>query len=241
MKKILFTIIIALFGFFSSYAQLFVAKSLNDAIHQFDNSDDKNLEVWAKNLYNLNFHDNDGNIFFQFVIPAKDSINMARVAVICEYWLDNEKNDRYVTKKFDYANEKVPAVKALVGLGEVGKDNSFKAGFAGIYAHLYSYINLMVELKDNRLRITASMDCYKVGYTGENATSDFFRSIHDLPIVNVPPFTKEKPKDLYLAAYINTHSRALNKISDLINYISSKYREIEEKKEAEEARQNDDW
>lgn len=242
MKKTIISIFINLFALFPLSAQLFDCSSLYNAMDNFNSAtNNKDLEDWAGKIYSQPWHKDDGSILLQFVIPAKDSINMARVAAICEYWLDNEKNNRVITKKFDYENEKVPAVKAVVGLGEVSKDNSFKAGFTGIYTHLYSFINLMVELKDNRLRITASMDCYKVGYTGENAKSDFFRSIHEMPIVNVPPFTKEKPKDFYLSAYINSHSRSLNKISELINYISSKYREIEEKNAAEEARQNDDW
>lgn len=242
MKKIIFSALLYLIAFLPLSAQLFDCSTLYNAMDIYNSAtNNKNLEEWARKLYSQPWHKDDGSIFLQFVFPATDSLNMARVAVICEYWLDNKKNDLFLTKKFDFENEKVPALKGIAGLGEVSKDNSFKAGFTGIYTHLYSYINLMIELKDNRLRVTASMDCYKVGYTGENAKSDFFRSIHDMPIVNVPPFTKEKPKDFYLSAYINTHSRSLNKISELMKFISQKYNEIDQRNAAEEARQNDDW
>lgn len=242
MKRIAYLLLL-LSVFLPTNAQLLDNSTFNQDVDRFNATENKKKDKQASDIYGLNFHDKDGLILYQCIIPVKDPSYMSAVMTFTKSWF-NADEDKVVTK-YANNNETVPTMKGVCYLGLLASHNeglTYKK-LQMIKENIHAKANVVFEFKDDRLRMSVYVNNYTTTYSvvGNDVLPDRYQKNYEYPIYNLPPFKDSTYKKSWLSAYISANAKTLNLVGKYIDFINKCYVQLLKSQAEEEQRSNDDW
>lgn len=213
--------------------------------HSFNElKNSKDIEIWANNVREKGYLDDDKNIKFQYVVPINDTLNINSVIAYSKLWLDNNDKGRFLISDNGSQEASIRTLKGKVNLGIAASHTYFVTveHFEKIKENLHVWADVIVEFKSNRLRLTYMVCNYDVIYS-HNGVDKIPSSLknYNTKINFHPPFSVDSNKLFWDEGFVNANVFCVNSISELIDYINSSFAKRQEEKEKDLQRQSDNW
>jgi len=250
MKKIIGIIGLAFLAIFTTIKGQenfvdFSDRFVDDYNCMIDIKDEKHFDKWSNSIHKLGHYDANGNIFYQYVFQGGQEYNYTIAKALIEFWLDHKEEGRFLTKRVDNKNDKTLTTKGLVKLDFIASTTCglTYAHMLKVKQYIHSWANVIVEFREDRIRITVSVSEYDVSYDvpngGDEVPSNFQN--HKPSIRKEPPFEWDTNKKSWLEAYVRTNECCRKMIFTLVSFLNESYQLYKEKTRMEEKRQNEEW
>lgn len=243
MKKVFLLIVFSLNVLFSSFAQLLDNTAFNQDVQRFNATLNKKKDKHASAIYNLNFHDENGYIAYQCVIPIKDPSYMSTVIACTKLWFHSDEG--MILTKETSRTESVQTIKGFCHLGILASHNEglTYGKLQMIKEHIHANAEVVFEFKEDRLRMSVYVKKYVTSYTvvGNDVLPDKYQNQYEYSITNRPPFKDSTYKKSWLIAYIEANGNSLSLVGNYINYVNKSYVNLINSKKEDERRSNDNW
>ncbi len=173
-------------------------------------------------LMKLNHMNDDGEIQYQYVFYAKDTLDKARLMETVRRWAKtNYKN--YEKSTISETDSTAEYTGYFMNVGQV------MGAFKAVIIHGISYVT--IEAKADRIRVTAKVRHYTLAQ-GSVAGA---KSALTLPR-DVYPYTDSANQSTYAQAYINCHFNLITTVGAILVYLNKNYPDFPAKE-----KKNDDW
>jgi hypothetical protein len=170
----------------------------------------------------LNHMNDDGEIQYQYVFHAKDTLNRAHLMETVKRWAKtNYKN--YEKSTINETDSTAEYTGYFMNVGQV------MGAFKAVIINAISYVR--IEAKADRIRITATVRHYSLAQGSVSGA----KSVLTLP-KNVFPYTESSNESTYAQAYINCNLNLITTVGSIILYLNKNYPSFPTKKE-----KDDDW
>ncbi len=173
-------------------------------------------------LKDLNHMNDDGEIQYQYVFKAKDTLNREQLMNIIRSWAKTNYNN-YEKSLVSETDSTIEFKGLLLNIGQV------MGAFKTAIVNAESYVR--IETKSNRIRVTATVRHYTLagaGLSGVKSTVTLPRDVY--------PYTDSDNQSAYAQAYINSHFALITNIGSIFLYLNKNYPNHSEKE-----KKNDDW
>ena len=174
-------------------------------------------------LMKLENHMNDeGEIQYQYVFHAKDTLNRAQLMEIVKRWAKtNYKNlEKSTISETDSTAE---YTGYFMNVGQV------MGAFKAVIINAISYV--LIEAKADRIRVTATVRHYSLAQGSVSGA----KTALTLP-KDVYPYTASSNQSTYAQAYINCHYNLITTVAGILMYLNKNYPSFPAKE-----KKNDDW
>ncbi len=173
-------------------------------------------------LMKLNHMNDDGEIQYQYVFHAKDTLNRVQLMETVKRWAKtNYKNlEKSTIAETDSTAE---YTGYFMNVGQV------VGAFKAVIINAISYVR--IEAKADRIRITATVRHYSLAQGSVSGA----KSVLTLP-KNVFPYTESSNENTYAQAYINCNLNLITTVGSIILYLNKNYLSLPAKE-----KKDDDW
>lgn len=173
-------------------------------------------------LKKLNHMNNEGEIHYQYVFYAKDSLNRQQLMETIRRWAKtNYRNYEKATISETDSTAEYSGIYMNVG--------QLIGPFKAVMISAISYVT--IEAKSNRIRVTATVRHYSLAQ-GSVAGA---KSVLTLPR-DVYPYTDSANQSTYAQAYINCNLNLITTVGSILLYLNKNYPTFTSKE-----KKNDDW
>ncbi len=173
-------------------------------------------------LKKLNHMNDDGEIQYQYVFYAKDSLNRQQLMETIRRWAKtNYRNYEKATISETDSTAEYSGVYMNVG--------QVMGTFKAVLISAISYVT--IEAKSNRIRVTATVRHYSLAQ-GSIAGA---KSVLTLPR-DVYPYRDSANQSSYAQAYINCNLNLITTVGSILLYLNKNYPTFTSKE-----KKNDDW
>ena len=174
-------------------------------------------------LMKLENHMNEeGEIQYQYVFHAKDTLNRAQLMEIVKRWAKtNYKN--YEKSTISETDSTAEYTGYFMNVGQV------MGAFKAVIINAISYVRF--ETKADRIRVTATVRHYSLAQGSVSGA----KSALTLP-KSVYPYTDSSNQSTYAQAYINCHFNLITTVGGILVYLNKNYPSFPAKE-----KKNDDW
>ncbi len=225
MKKILY-LLIFIFTSLVCKAQeendFFTSPDFKAYIQEYNKTTQGSNKSRCKKLMKLNQMNDDGEIQYQYVFYAKDTLNRPRLMETIKDWAKTN----YKNLESSTINETDSTAEYTGKFLNVGQ---IMGMFKAVLIHAVSYVN--IEVKANRLRVTATVRHYSLAQGSVSGVKNALTLPRD-----VYPYTDSSNQSTYAQAYINCHYRLILTVADILMYLNKNYPVYTEKK-----KMDDNW
>ncbi len=243
MRKVFLLLVFSLCVIFSSFAQLLDNSAYNHDVQRFNLTLNKKKDKHASAIYNLNFHDENGFIAYQCVIPIKDTSSMSTVIACTKLWFKSDEG-MVLTKEANHT-ESVQTIKGICHIGILASHNEglTYGKLQMIKEHIHANAEVVFEFKEDRLRMSVYVKKYVTSYTvvGNDVLPDKYQDQYEYSISSRPPFKDSTYKKSWLNAYIEANANCLRLVGNYIDYVNKSYVNLMNSKKEDERRSNDNW
>ena len=224
MKKVL-AIALLLFAGLTAHAQVdgfFTSSEYKAAIQEYNKTTKGSNKKRCQMLMKLNHMNDDGEIQYQYVFYAKDTLNRAQLMETVKQWAKtNYKN--YEKSTISETDSTAEYTGYFMNVGQTM--GTFKA----VIIHAISYVR--IEAKADRIRVTATVRHYSLAQGSISGA----KSALTLP-KDVYPYTDSANQSTYAQAYINCNLNLLTTVGNILLYLNKNYPTLPDKK-----KKDDDW
>ncbi|WP_155808672.1 hypothetical protein [Xylanibacter brevis] len=173
-------------------------------------------------LMKLNHMNDDGEIEYQYVFHAKDTLDKTRLMEIIRRWAKtNFKN--YERSTISETDSTAEYTGYFMNVGQV------MGAFKAVVIHGISYVT--IETKADRIRVTAKVRHYTLAQGSVGGAKNVLTLPRD-----VYPYTDSSNQSTYAQAYINCNFKLILTVGDIMLYLNKNYPEFPAKE-----KKNDDW
>lgn len=213
MIKKLFFLLIAFIATINTNAQSFSMEEFNNDMKTWNDiaanyKSKTSNKKWAREAAKTFKLNDDGVIKTQYVFTADGTFDKKEM---------NRKINEFI--KLNYQNvEPIADTDSLITFNFFHKNIANFVGFVTV-THISAKKQTAIEIKDNRIRVTITFYHYTLWSGNQYGT---IQNGIIAPINSYPFNEKSDHKESYSQAYINTMSKTLNDINNLINYLNKK-------------------
>lgn len=220
--------------------QRFGSQQCNAAIETWKYISDNNakdLQDWAKAVYNEFGLNQKDQIEHKYVVTALDTLNLDRVMMLTKMWIQKAfavPADSILV--YDASKRIIKANVTLLGMGDTYGVGIIAA--ASSEAHVNIPLQLTFQFKENRLRYIARISNFVLN------SSDWFKDEVNktMPLTDCYPVKENsKHKDSFSRAYINGNAKCLTSCRDYIQYLNAHLAEKQPPKPKTAEEDDDDW
>jgi hypothetical protein len=221
----LFTVLLIAMNRGCAYAQIdgyFTSSEYKADIQEYNKTTRGSNKKRCQMLMKLNHINDDGEIQYQYVFHAKDTLNRVQLMETVKRWAKtNYKN--YEKSTISETDSTAEYTGYFMNVGQVM--GTFKA----VIINAISYVR--IEAKVDRIRITATVRHYSLAQGSISGA----KSVLTLP-QNVFPYTESSNESTYAQAYINSNLNLITTVGSIILYLNKNYPSFPTNKE-----KDDDW
>lgn len=164
----------------------------------------------------LNHLNEDGEIQYQYVFHAKDTLNRKQLMEVVKKWAKTNYKD-IEKSTISETDSTADYTGYFLNVGKVF--GAFKA----VIINAISYVN--IEAKENRIRVTATVRHYSLAQGSVSGA----KTALTLP-KDVYPYTESANQSTYAQAYINCHYNLILTVGGIILYLNKNYPDVPAKK-----------
>lgn len=223
--KQLFTVFLIAMNWVCAYAQIdgyFTSSEYKADILEYNKTTRGSNKKRCQMLMKLNHINDDGEIQYQYVFHAKDTLNRVQLMETVKRWAKtNYKN--YEKSTISETDSTAEYTGYFMNVGQVM--GTFKA----VIINAISYVR--IEAKVDRIRITATVRHYSLVQGSISGA----KSVLTLP-QNVFPYTESSNESTYAQAYINSNLNLITTVGSIILYLNKNYPSFPTNK-----KKDDDW
>ena len=223
--KQLFTVLLIAMNWVCAYAQIdgyFTSSEYKADILEYNKTTRGSNKKRCQMLMKLNHINDDGEIQYQYVFHAKDTLNRVQLMETVKRWAKtNYKN--YEKSTISETDSTAEYTGYFMNVGQVM--GTFKA----VIINAISYVR--IEAKVDRIRITATVRHYSLAQGSISSA----KSVLTLP-QNVFPYTESSNESTYAQAYINSNLNLITTVGSIILYLNKNYPSFPTNK-----KKDDDW